>query len=252
MKKIRCISMATVICIIAGTMTGCSYKEFEDKTLSGIKKFFNSEKSNDSNNYAKNDDVDSGKSSEKLEESTKNIIKDNAIREMGSLITIDLPYEGEKHIIEYTINNTKVYSSLDESNIDKNLILNRNNENIDKILGNGKKLILANVTVKNVDRNSNINIGELGLNYIMENGEKSSGNFMSEIEYFSLATLKGDGKEKGYYNYNLEKGESKIAEIGWIIDPNEVDLDRLYICIGSHTSYEYQKFVKLDIGEGKK
>lgn len=249
--------MATIMCIITSTMTGCSYQEFENKFFGDFKNIFkgekhSQEKEENSDNNAKNDGVKDGKGSENVEEIKKNIIEDNKIVEMGSVITMDLLNEGEKDITEYTINNTKVYSSLDESNIDKNFILNRNNENIDKILGNGKKLILANVTVKNVDRNSNINIGELGLSYITENGEEDSGNFTSEIEYFSLATPKRDGKEKDYYNYNLEKGESKSAEIGWVIDTNKFNLDRLYICIGSHTSYKYQKFVKLDIGEDKK
>ena len=257
MKKLRGIARISAICIIASTMTGCSYQEFEDKFFGDFKNIFKGEKQSqekdgNSHDNVKNDGVKDGKGSENVEEVKKNIKEEDRVVEMRSVITIDLSYEDEKHITEYTINNTKVYSSLDESNIDKSLISNSKNENIDKLLGNGKKLLIANVTIKNVDRDADINIGELGLNYIMENGEKDSGNFTSEIEYFSLAPLKGDGIEKGYYNYNLEKGESKIAEVGWVIDTNKFDLDRVYICIGSHTSYEDQKFVKLDIGEGKK
>lgn len=257
MKKLRGIAMISALCIITSTMTGCSYKDFEDKFLSGAKKLFSTEKKseekdNNSNDNAKNDGVDVGKSSEKLEESTKNIIKDNAVCEMGSVITLDLLDEEVKYITEYTINSTNIYSSLEESNIDKSLILNSKNENADKILGNGKKLLIANVTIKNVDREDDIYISEIGLNYIEKNRKIESGEVIPEIEYCSSPGPKKDGQWKNYYKCSLEKGESKSVEIGWIIDTNKFDLDKLYIDIGTQTSYEYQKFVKLEIGENKK
>lgn len=256
MRKIHCISMATAVCIISGTMLGGSYQQFDNKLLSSTKKVIDSEKNSKEedknlNNNEKNYGEDLGKGDEVLTPKIFNIFEDNKIAQMGSVIKLELPSDDVKPISEYKINSTDVYSSLDESNIDKSLILNNNNENVDEMLGNGKKLLLMNVTIKNVSRDKDIYISDLGLSYLEKNGEISTSKFPPEIKYFSETGYNKDGNWKSYYKFPLEKGESKNVEVGWIIDTNEFDLDNLYICIGSCTSYEYQNFVKLDIVEDK-
>jgi hypothetical protein len=163
-----------------------------------------------------------------------------------------LDSDGKKNGIfdqkEYTVNSVKVCNSLEEANLtasDLNLYSNKLlSEN--GSLADGNKLILADVTVKNINvvndidgqAEDDMNITELRLD--------NAGGFGSwEIAYFSAH---GDAG-KAYSYYKLPVGETKNVKIGWIVgsDMFEFDFSDICLCVTYGGGVEYDKFIDLNL-----
>jgi hypothetical protein len=176
-------------------------------------------------------------------------IEEDEVYEIGKKVLFTLEYSpdpNDDENMEYTIDNVKTYDSLDGLNINKeNMLANAANfldENGE--LKTGNKLILADVTIKNIDMNSVYGENEMNISSLelISNESSKSEYFYSEILYFSAPVA-----NNRYYNYILPKGETKSVKVGWIVDSEEFDFSEIYARIGGDVPSEFRKIVDLNL-----
>lgn len=50
----------------------------------------------------------------------------------------------------------------------------------------------------------------------------------------------GGTEDAKYYDFTLTKGSKETVQVGWYIDPNDLDKDSLYLAIGLGTALKDQ------------
>ncbi|MDR0917863.1 MAG: hypothetical protein LBM93_01220 [Oscillospiraceae bacterium] len=236
MKKFKPIVLCALILSFLSTIGCSSYIDFENGLRGG------------------NNNEDVGVTEEVID-----ITEEYEIYKIGDKVLFKLEYSADPdddESMEYTIDDVKTYDSLEGLNINKDNMLASAEELLDENgeLKTGYKLILADVTIKNIDMNSmsdnenEMNISSLGLIYqVKKDADDEERNkavsFYSQILYFS-----DPAANNRYYNYILPKGETKSVKVGWIINSEEFDFSKIYACIGGgDVSSQFRKFIVLNL-----
>jgi hypothetical protein len=235
MKKIKPIILCALVLSFVSAVGCSSYIDFEN-ALRG-----------------ENNSEDGG-----VTEGTKVPIEEDEIYKIGDKVSFKFQISADPNdteSMEYTIDDVKTYDSLDGLNINKDNMLVYAEEFLDENgeLKTGNKLILADVTIKNIDMNSlqdnenEMNISLLGLAYqVAENADDNerikAASFYTQVLYFSDPVANNK-----YYNYLLPKGETKSVKVGWIVNSEEYDLSKIYACIGGDVPAEFREFIDLEL-----
>lgn len=86
-------------------------------------------------------------------------------------------------------------------------------------------MLLCDIEIENLNDFENLNITSLDL---VSKDSKGEAQQVGLPNYFSH----GGTEDAKYYDFTLTKGRKETVQVGWYIDPNDLDKDSLYLAIG--------------------
>lgn len=196
---------------------------------------------------------DFGKGSN-IDVSEKVQLDQKKVYDFGETVASTEAIEGNPQNIglEYTFSKAAVFESPEEAGI-KREQMNQGAESYNLSTGEPEfqdvddcSMLLCDFEVKNINHVNKdmLNITELYLVYCIPEDEEVK--LTGYPVYFSKSKSFESG-DSHYYSFELIKGQSVNAQIGWLVDLRKLEKRNLFLCIGFEGDEEYRQYIQLNL-----
>ena len=239
----RMAGVMIVAGVLMGSVSACSYREFEDNVKDSVQK--------EIAGAGQDGDTLEGEV-ESATEGESQVSDSDRVVGFGDTMVWVSPY---KQTVEYAVEKVEIADSIGELGLKKedfyvqDLIQDENSFVPCMDTGSEKyQILLLTVAVNNVDfqgYDKNQEIPQLYAEHSLVTEaflNRSSGKVF-EAEYFSHHAQ--ENVEKDYYKYNLEKGAEVQIQIGWILPESMLKEPLYYVIDGTGTGRENYHYLCL-------